>query len=194
MTTTLTLGPDLYTDFIRCLTNLKEVCNDIEIRDGILRQRSNDRTSIFELDMTPVIPNVTMGVTDIKGKLDNLKMFSGQQVTLNIYPGEGQYYSFNDAYTKYRILTPSLEYLDNKFMTAEELDRMFVMNDEDLILETDLPLMITDRIRIMTTSFHTESIQILFEGESATIKTATQAKDQFGDFMENITKYVLFSS
>ena len=51
MTTTLNLDAEKYNIFLRCLTNLKEECNDIDIRGGMIRERSNDKTSIFQFDL-----------------------------------------------------------------------------------------------------------------------------------------------
>ena len=189
--TTLNLNIAEFNDFLRTLTNLKEVCNDIDIRDGFLRQRSNDKTSVFEIDMTPILPGVNMAISDIKRKLDLLKTFAGQDVTLEIVSGEPGYFVFSDAFSSLKFIAPSLQYIDNKFMTLEELESIFIMNEDDLILEHDLTSMITERIRVITTSFNTDAIQVNFHGEEATIRAATQAKDQFAKFVDGISTNVV---
>jgi hypothetical protein len=68
------------------------------------------------------------------------------------------------------------------------------MNDDDLILEHDLSSMITERIRIITQSFNTDAIQIMFEGEEASIRAATQAKDQFAKFVTGIPTNMLLEN
>lgn len=186
MATTLNLNTAEFNDFLRCLTNLKEVCNDVDIREGYLRQRSNDKTSVFEIDMTPILPGVSMAISDIKRKLDLLKTFAGQDVTLEIVDGEPGHFIFSDSFSSLKFISPSLQYIDNKFMTSEELESIFIMNDDCLILEHDLTSMITERIRIITSSFNTDAIQVSFGGESAVIKAATQAKDQFAKFVDGI--------
>lgn len=189
---TLNLSASEYADFLRCLTNLKEICNDVDIRDGIVRQRSNDKTSVFELDMTPLIPGVSIAISDIKKKLDLLKTFAGQEVSLEIKPdSDNPHFIFSDAFSSLKFISPSLQYIDNKFMELNELESIFVMNDDDLILEHDLTSMITDRIRVTTLSFNTDAIQVNFLGESAEIKAATQAKDQFAKFVTGITTNVI---
>lgn len=188
---TLNLNASEYNDFLRCLTNLKEVCNDVDIRNGFIRQRSNDKTSVFEIDMTPILPNVVMAISDIKRKLDLLKTFSGQDVTLEIVDGEPGYFVFSDTFSSLKFISPSLQYIDNKFMSVQELESIFVMNDDDLILEHKLTTMITDRIRVITQSFNTDAIQVTFDGETAVIKAATQAKDQFAKFVDGIMMNVV---
>jgi len=194
MATTLNLNAAEFNDFLRCLTNLKEVCNDVDIRDGYLRQRSNDKTSVFEIDMTPILPGVSMAISDIKRKLDLLKTFGGQDVTLEIIDSEPEHFIFADSFSSLKFISPSLQYIDNKFMTEEELERIFVMNDDDLILEYDLTSMITERIRIITQSFNTDAIQVSFAGEEASIKASTQAKDQFAKFVTGITTNMVLES
>jgi hypothetical protein len=191
MTTTLNLNAAEYNDFLRCLTNLKEVCNDVDIRDGMIRQRSNDKTSVFEIDMTPVLPGVTMAISDIKRKLDLLKTFAGQDVILEIVDGEPGYFTFADNFSSLKFISPSLQYIDNKYMESEELERIFIMNDDDLILDHDLTNMITERIRVITASFNTDAIQVSFHGETASIKAVTQAKDQFAKFADGISTNVV---
>lgn len=192
MTTTLNLNTEQYNDFLRCLFNLKEVCNDVDIRNGFARQRSNDKTSVFELDMTPILPDITMAISDIKRKLDLLKTFAGQEVTLTIMAeDDSPHFVFADNFSSLKFISPTLQYIDNKFMETEELESIFSMNEDDLILEYDLTSMITERIRIITQSFNTDAIQVNFEGESAGITAATQAKDQFAKFVSNITTNVI---
>lgn len=191
MSTTLNLNAAQYNDFLRCLINLKEVCNDVDIRDGFIRQRSNDKTSVFEIDMTPVLPGITMAISDIKRKLDLLKTFAGQEVILELVDGDPGHFIFSDNFSSLKFISPSLQYIDNKFMESQELESIFVMNDDDLILEHDLTNMITERIRVITASFNTDAIQVSFHGESASIKAVTQAKDQFAKFADGIATNII---
>lgn len=186
MTTTQVLSAEEYSDFLRCLINLKEVCNDVEIRNGFIRQRTNDKTSVFELDMTPIIPDITIAIPDIKKKLDLLKTFSGQEITLDIVDGSLGHFIFSDALSSYKLISPSLQYIDNKYIESDELEKIFVMDDDYLLLDYDLSGIITERIRVITQGFNTEAIQIKFQGEEASIIAATHAKDQFAKFVSGI--------
>ena len=186
--TNLELNAEEYGNFLRCVTNLREVCNDVDIRGGLIRQRSNDKTTVFEIDMTPLITDVDMPLSDIKKKLELLKTFSGQDITLEF--GD-DYFKFSDQYSNLKFKNPTLEFMDNKFIPQEELESVFVMDEEELILSTDLSNMITDRIRITTQTFNTAAIQVVFEGETASIRAATQAKDQFARFVGGLTTNVV---
>ena len=49
--TRIEMDAEEFNEFLRCLLNLKEICNDVDIREGKIRQRSNDLTSVFEMDL-----------------------------------------------------------------------------------------------------------------------------------------------
>jgi len=185
------LDSEKYGNFLRCITNFREICNDIDIREGIIRQRSNDKTTVLEMDLTPLIMEVNMPISDIKRKLDLLKTFAGQDVTLTI--GE-DYFQFADAFSSLKFKNPTLEFMDNKFISQDELSSVFIMNEDELILDTDISNMITDRIRIITQTFNTAGVQVVFEGETASIRAATQAKDQFAKFVSGLTTNAILES
>ena len=187
--TTIALDAEQYNDFVRCLTNLKEVCNDVTIRDGMIRQRTNGNTSIFEIDLTPIVQNMSISITDLKTKLDLLKTFQGQDVDVDITEagnGELGYFTFRDQYSSIKIVLPTPEFVDNKYMTDEELRSIFNSSEDDLILEHDLSQLITDRISAITTNFNIETICVEFNEEGASLIAATQSKDQVAKFISNI--------
>ncbi len=191
MSTNLNLDAEQYNDFLRCLTNLKEECNDIDIKDGIIRERSNDKTSIFQIDMTSILTNVSMSISDIKKKLDLLKIFAGHEVNLEINDEKNGYFTLLDQHSSLKFMSPAYQFIDNKFMTEEELNAIFNLDEDNLILEHKLDTVITERIRIITQSFNIKAIQVEFDGEQAIIKAGTQAKDQFAKFVEGITTNVV---
>jgi hypothetical protein len=194
MSSTIVLNIEKYNDFLRCVTNLKEICNDIDIRNGIVRQRSNDKTSVFEMDLTSIIEQSTFAISDLKKKLELLKTFSGQEVTISIEEGENGHFVFSDQYTSLKFLLPAPQFIDNKYMNESEVSSIFSLSDDDLILDHNITKMITDRIRIVTQTFNTAAIQVNFTGENASITAATQAKDQFAKFVENITTNVILDN
>jgi hypothetical protein len=195
MSTVLSINAAKYNDFLRCLTNLKEVCMDVDIRGGYLRQRSNDKTSVFEIDLTPILQDNDMAMTEIKKKLEVLKQYIGQnEVKIEIESGDEGYVLFSDTFTSFKASSPSLSYMDNKFMSQDELESIFSMNDEDLILEYDFSSIITDRIRITTQNFSIGTIQVNFRGEEANIKAITQSKDQSCVFVPSIMTNMIINN
>jgi len=194
MSTNVNLNAESYNEFLRCITNLKEECNDIDINNGIIRQRSNDKTSIFQIDLNPILPDVTMSISDIKKKIDLFKIFAGQDVNIEINNDGASFYKFSDSLSAIQFMAPAYQFIDNKFMAQDELDAIFNLNEDGLILEHGLSSVITERIRIITMSFNIKAIQVIFNGEEATIKAGTQAKDQLATFVEGVSTNVVLEN
>lgn len=195
MSTTIGLDAEQYSEFLRCLLNLKEVCNDVDIREGMIRQRSNDHTCVFEMNLTPIIDEANIPITNLKKKLDLMKVFVGQDVQIEIIEGENEsdsYFTFSDDESSIKFLFPAIEFMDNKIMSQEDLDALFNVDEEDLILENNLSSVVTERIKIITDNFNTQAIKMKFEGDQASITAATQSKDQLAKFKTGIPTNIAF--
>ena len=184
-----------FNTFLRCLMNLKEICNDVDIRNGMIRQRTNDLTSVFEMDLTSLITDVALPITNLKKKLDLLKTFAGQDVVLEIYEGETEsdsYFIISDDQSSIKFLFPSIEFMDNKFMNEEERDNIFLLDENELMLHDELNSVISERIRIITDNFNTQSLQVKFSSDKAMIVASTQSKDQLARFKSDIPTTIEF--
>jgi len=172
-----------YDEFLRVLLILKDICNDVDIREGFIRQRSNDSSTVFEIDLTSIISNMNLPISELKNKLDIFKCFSGEEVSIL---SEDDSFTISDQYSLLKIKNPMLEYFDNKYVSQEELSRVIAPNPDDLILSTQISKKISERMRIISSSFHINSIQTIFNGEVASISCATQSKDNFAKFVNDI--------
>jgi hypothetical protein len=172
-----------YEEFLRVLLILKDICNDVDIREGFIRQRTNDCATVFEVDLTSIISNMNLPISELKNKLDIFKCFSGEEVSIST---TDDCFIIADQYSMLKIKNPILEFMDNKFINQDELSRVVITNQEDLILSTQISKRISDRMRIIASSFHINSIQAIFEGETANISCSTQSKDNFAKFLNDI--------
>ena len=59
----------------RCLTIFKDLCNDVEIRNGFIRQKTNDGSVVFEIDLTSLLGDLNIRFSNLKEKLDLFKVF-----------------------------------------------------------------------------------------------------------------------
>jgi len=196
MTTRIEFDGEQFNTFLRCLSNLKGICNDVDIRGGIIRQRTNDLTSVFEIDLTTLIGNVAIPITNLKNKFDILKTFAGRDVVnIEIFEADTEsesYYIIRDDQYAIKTNFPSLDFMDNKYMSEDERDGIFLLDDEEMILHTQLSSMDTDRVRVVVDNFNTKSIQFRFENDKAMFGTSTQSKDQKATFKSDIPINVEF--
>lgn len=172
-----------FSDFLRVLSLLKDICNDCEIRSGILRQRSNDKANIFEIDLTPLISSSDILISNLKQKLDLLKCFVGQEVKIEY---NDQEVCFSDQLSVIKFVNPRLDFMDNKYISEEEFSRIFTLRDEDLLLDYEIQSTISDRMKIIAQGFNIVSFQVLFEGDFSSILATTTSKDQSAKIVTGI--------
>lgn len=195
---TIEMDAENFNYFLRCITNLKEICNDIDIKNGVIRQRSNNLTSVFEMDLTylsPVLAEANIPITNLKKKLDLLKTFAGQNVVIEVVEGETEsesYFTVSDDQSSIKFKFPSIEFMDNKYMTEEELENIFKLEEDNIVIDETLTGIITERIKVVTENFNTQSIQVKFDNDTASISAITQSKDQYAKFKSNIASTIDF--
>lgn len=192
MDTTIVLTGDVYEEFFSCIANLKDVCTDIIIKDGIIRQRTDDKNSIFEMDLTDLFGEaVTFPISYIKTKFDLFKVFLGQEITIKIHEdeeGEGSsWYEISDNLSRIKFDFPAVSFLQNEFVTEEELfGVIFTCQDDDLILETLIEKTITERIKTVTTNFQAHFVRMDFTGDRMSIGAVDPSKTNRVYFLENL--------
>lgn len=178
------ISNDDFVNLFKTLSSLKEVCTDAQIVNGVIRQRSDDSNVYIEIDMRDVLNDqATFSISNLKNKIDLFRMFLGSEVSLEI---EDDSYLFMDDYSKIKIINPSEEFLNNTFITEEELRRNYQENSENLMFEYNLSMRIIERIKMVTQKFGVGAVQFLFENSNGKIKVQTQGRDQLATFAENI--------
>jgi len=179
-----TLDSARFSDLIRILSLFRDLCNDVDIREGVIRQKTNDNISVFEIDCSSIINGLCLPISDIKQKLEVFKCFQGQEVTIE---NNGQEFIFRDQYSSVSFKNPDPDFMDNKFINQNDFNGQVSTNDEDLLLSTSIDKVISDRIKIICQVFNTNTIQVLYEDDVVTIMGATTSKDQSAKFISGIT-------
>ena len=179
------LDGERYEELLRCLGILRDICNDADIRDGIMRQKTNDSATVLEIDLSPILEDLNIPLINLKTKLDLLKIFTEQEVEITV--NDNGSFSFSDQYSSLNFEGPDLDFIDNKYINEEELASIFPINEDDLILSTDISKVISDRMRVISQGFNVNSIQVKFEGELSALTMQTQSMEQSAKIMGEIT-------
>ena len=193
--TKLELDQNEYGNFLRCLSVLKDVCNDVDIQGGFIRQRSNDLTTVFEMNLQDLFGEINLPISDTKRKLDLFKIFSGTDVSIEIVEVEEEsdsYFEMTDNVSVLKFNFPARDFFDNKFMSTDELNKIFDLSDDNLILHDQLDTLVTDRIRIISENFNTNVIQVVFEDDKASIISTAQSKDQHATLKSEVPLNIAF--
>lgn len=170
-------------ELMRCLSIFKDLCNDVDIRSGVIRQKTNDGAVVFEVDLTSVLGELNIPISNLKEKLDLFKVFMGQDVTID---NDTENFQFSDSYSSLKFKNPDLDFMDNKFISRADLESVITTNNEDMMLSTSIISTISDRIRVITQGFHVNNVQVVFAGPEASITSITQSKDQFANFISGV--------
>ena len=135
MENTVVMNDEQNENFLRCLSILRDTCIDADIKNGLIRQRSSDKTSIFEIDLSSLISDVNLPLSNLKQKWDLFKIFSDSSVQLDV---TDETFSFKDEQSILSFKTPTTEYFPSEFISEEELTNIFSLTEENLILEKEL--------------------------------------------------------
>ncbi len=180
----IVLSAENFETFLRCLSLFKEpVCNDVDIKNGIVRQRTNDRFAIFEIDLTSIINDISIPIVSLKNKFDCLKCFQGQEVSIVV---DDNSFIFTNQVTSWRIEKPDASFLDNVFIDDSNFSNLFTLDEEDLILNYTLSKSVSDMMRIFTAAFNVNAVQLSFEGETCTVSAKTAAKTELVKFVSGV--------
>lgn len=164
-----------FANLVRALSLVKEETIDVQINAGIFRQLTRDKTAVFEMDMREIIPNCDIVLSYLKIHLPLLRALSTKEVQITTTENA---ISFSSERSTFAYILPRLDYLDNRFMTTVELNNLFPLKEEDLILRYLITDDIANLMRLTAAQFNTISFQISFEDEKASILAYSDAKDK----------------
>ena len=163
--TKLTLNEKQWQSFCKILQGLSRQCFDADIIDGVIRQRANDTSAIFEVDITSMLDSSSFPIPSIKDHLALLKDLAGQ---VTIERGQNKVIFF-DAVSPYTLPVANRKYLDNKFMSEQELDSILQSHPQRttpliryIIEKTNLK-----RIRMALATFHAKSYKVVLDNNFA---------------------------
>lgn len=178
----ITLSNEQFKNFINSLAVLKDMCNDVDIKGGVIRQHTNSRYCLFEIDLHSLIGNVDIPIIALKKKLDILKIFkNSENVTISV---DDITYAFSDNFSKIRF--NKLTLLDNRFITEDELANMFELNPDNLIIDCNIDTKISNRIKSISQNFDVNTFKINFENNKASILFSCEDKSQEAVVLDNI--------
>jgi len=167
-TTTVTLNKKQWNSFGKVLKGLAKACLDVDILGGMIRQKSTNTTALFGVDLRPFFGDATFTISNVKEKLKPLKMFKNG-VTITLGQSEAV---FSDGLSIYTILAPDRNYLDNKFMSQQEMQAWLPGGSQQMfpLIRNEVEGMILKRIRTAFSKLHTDKYKVLFAGHSASLR------------------------
>jgi hypothetical protein len=168
------LEDEKYGEFFKIISIFKDLCNDVDIRNGSIRQKSNSGNVTFELDITSMVNDLSIPLSNLPQKLELFKSFLSNRVTIE---SNDDNCKVSDAHTSLAFKNPSLEYFDNKYISREALNTVIYPDLSDLILNVSIGKVVSDRIRTISKVLNISSLKVDFDKDVANIDGATASKD-----------------
>jgi len=164
-----------FSNLLRCLSLLNCICANVDIKGGILRQKSDDEYSIIEMDLTSLVSDCDILIPDIKGKLPILKALSKQEIKIS---SSGSRISFSSVRSTLQFDNSHSNSPQHLFISSEELGKEFTLREEDAILEFSIKKETSTLIKVIASQFNLLGFQIFFEGNTASIIPTTTDRSQ----------------
>ncbi len=161
-----------FSNFTRCLSLLVDLCTDADIRGGILRQKADGLQFIVEMDLRPLVSDCHIPMENLKQQLPVLKGLLNQRVQITITVTDDQMYFSGLSTFSFKKLP--LHYLNNNFMTSEELG--FVLEEDNLVLEHVIKSNISRMMKVTADQFNIVGYRVVFEDEIASITASSSTK------------------
>jgi hypothetical protein len=194
----ITIDKDKFKALTDVVSILKDLCNDADIQNSLIQQLSTNRTVLFMIDLKPVfsgVDTISVPICNIRQKLDLFKgFFKSVDVKLAIHD---EFFTISDSVSTLKILKPSREFLDNKFV--DSIESLMNLSTFSSIVDARVPLSICTKIGACNQSFSSSSVQVHFSKEQILFTThslnqsefarifsiPTQDNPQVGSFLSN---------
>jgi len=192
MSESLSIQRDQFTKLLGSMKLIETSCTDCDICNGKIRQKTNDRHSIIEIDVSGILEDKDLSLSLIKQKVSLLKTFElDDNVTVDdeniLIEFDDTNYTFIDPLSKMSFRKPAKKFLDNKFISDEEASNMLNVSEENLVFETDISAYMSKRIKSICEGFNNETIQCDLENYSASLKISTINKENLATVVNDIS-------
>ena len=169
-------------DFAKLLGSLKLIadaeCSDCEIVDGKVRQSTNNRRSIIELNLESLIGKENLPLLHVAKKVDLLRTFDlddsieidNDNVILSI---EDQKYRFMDVLSSMTFRNPVKDFLDNKYIPEEKFGDMLSVAEADIIMSIEIGSYMSKRIKNISRGFSNDMVECIVKNNKADVYIST---------------------
>ena len=169
----LELPNEEFSKFSSVLNIVSKMCTDVTIRDGIICQPSDRRNSIMCIDISQIVGETTVLISGVASKVDLIDPFRRQGVDVKLEVCDN-IYAFSDEYSKLEFTKPIESYLNNKFISEEELRTKLSCDGNGHIFEYQISKFLIERLTALQRGLAASNIRLDFsDGQAELVVTAS---------------------
>lgn len=162
-TVMLELPNEIFSKFSSILSVVSKMCTDLTIQDGIICQASDRRSSIISIDMSTLLGEATVLISGVSSKVDLLEPFKKQSVDVQLEIGN-RFYTFQDNYSKLEFAKPVEEYLNNRFISSDDLQTKLSVAKDGRVFEYQISKFLIERLVALQRGLAASTIRFEFMG------------------------------
>lgn len=160
-TISIELPNEEFSKFTSIIGIVSKMCTDLTIKDGIICQSSDRRSSILYIDVNSILGESTVLISGVSSKVDLLEPFRKQGVDMQL-DITNNFYSFRDDLSKLEFTKPIEEYLNNKFISTEELQSKLMIDNDGCIFEYQISKFLIERLVALQRGLSASTIRFEF--------------------------------
>lgn len=192
---TVALERPVFSKLTSALSVIQDICVDCDIKNGIIRSKSNDRKNVILIDLTSAIGRKNLSFSQLKMKLSLLKTFELDMSAANqdsnntvIIEATQSDFRFSDSLSKLMMRKPIESYLENKFMDSQEFQTsiMDCCREDNLLFNYSIDNYLKNRISQICNTFRCDAVSFEFKGNHCFLSTETKSKDNISKLAQQI--------
>jgi hypothetical protein len=168
-------------------------CTDCVIEEGVIRQTTNDKQCIVQIDMSSILPDLSIGLSNAKQKVGLMRIILNvdESVKLkdqNVYIQTlEKNFKLSDERWEYSLSKPIPDLMDNKFIEETVFKKQIECSDDDLILSVDLDPDIIRGVQQNCELFQNNMVTFILEDDKADIKMSENSNTNSGKIKSDIS-------
>ena len=173
MSINIQLGKDKFSTFVSILKVFGQQCTDLWIKNGLVCQTSDRRSSIIVSDLTSLVGDANILVSNIISKTSLLEPFKKQGTDMDLIIDENMYI-FKDSYSAIEIGVPAERYMQNAFMEDRVLQQKLDINEGERIFRYEISKFLLDRLTALANGLSATMVMVDFIDNKAIFRISVR--------------------
>lgn len=153
---------EAYAALVKTIAVMQTNCKDVLIIKGFIRQLSDDKKVIYDINLSDLLEENTILLNSIDRKFGILDMLKKQRMAIELKISDTEY-EFKDKYSRVSFRKPDKSYIDSVPLSYENLLKISGAENYSKICDFELPQIILERFTQSAKHLQSEVVTIYFK-------------------------------